>query len=161
MREPQTHAISPAAETGAAAEKMTVLQMFGYRNIILCCAMCCFMVAWMVLGWVFLPLVYENYLHIPSEQASWLMALLGISAAVFAFIVPGLSDKLGRKPVVIVFSLIGVIYPLAVLNYTGSAVVLGHRRSSSAGRRAACSRSSWPRFRRRRSRRSTSPPRSG
>jgi MFS family permease len=125
VREPQTHAISPAAESSVAAEKMSVLQMFGYRNIILCCAMCCFMVAWMVLGWVFLPLVYENYLHIPSEEASWLMALLGISAAVFAFIVPGLSDKLGRKPVVIVFSLIGVIYPLAVLNYTGSAIVLG------------------------------------
>ncbi len=125
VREPQTHAISPAVEASAAAEKMSVLQMFGYRNIILCCAMCCFMVAWMVLGWVFLPLVYENYLHIPSEQASWLMALLGISAAVFAFIVPGLSDKVGRKPVVIVFSLIGMIYPLAVLNYTGSAVLLG------------------------------------
>jgi ACS family hexuronate transporter-like MFS transporter len=78
-----------------------------------------------VLGWVFLPLVYENYLHIPSEQGSWLMALLGITAAVFAFIVPGLSDKLGRKPIVIVFSLIGVLYPLAVLNYTGSAIVLG------------------------------------
>ena len=125
VREPQTHAISPVAESSVASEKMSVLQMFGYRNIILCCAMCCFMVAWMVLGWVFLPLVYENYLHIPSEQASWLMALLGISAAVFAFVVPGLSDKLGRKPVVIVFSLIGVIYPLAVLNYTGSAIVLG------------------------------------
>ena len=125
VREPTTHAISPAAEASVAEEKMSVWQMFGYRNIIICCAMCCFMVAWMVLGWVFLPLVYENYLHIPSTQASWLMALLGISAAVFAFIVPGLSDKLGRKPIVIVFSLIGVIYPLAVLNYTGSALLLG------------------------------------
>ena len=128
VREPQVHAIAPAAITakpGVDEDKMTVLQMFGYRNIILCAAMCCFMVAWMVLGWVFLPLVYENYLHIPSQHASWLMALLGISAAVFAFIVPGLSDKLGRKPVVIVFSLIGVLYPLAVLNYTGSAVLLG------------------------------------
>jgi ACS family hexuronate transporter-like MFS transporter len=51
--------------------------------------------------------------------------LLGISAAVFAFVVPGLSDKLGRKPVVVVFSLIGVLYPLAVLFYTGSPLVLG------------------------------------
>ena len=125
VREPTTHTISPTAEKSIDEEKMSVLQMFGYRNIILCGAMCCFMVAWMVLGWVFLPLVYENYLHIPSEQGSWLMALLGISAAVFAFIVPGLSDKLGRKPIVIVFSLIGVLYPLAVLNYTGSAIVLG------------------------------------
>jgi MFS transporter, ACS family, hexuronate transporter len=128
VREPTTHAIAPAT-AGAGpvddGEKMTVLQMFRYRNIIICAAMCCFMVAWMVLGWVFLPLVYENYLHIPATPASWLMALLGISAAVFAFVVPGLSDKLGRKPVVVVFSLIGVLYPLAVLFYTGSPVVLG------------------------------------
>ena len=126
VREPKTHAIAPV-ETVATLDdgKMTVLQMFRYRNIWLCAAMCCFMVAWMVLGWVFLPLVYENYLHIPAGPASWLMALLGISAAVFAFVVPGLSDKLGRKPVVIVFSLIGVLYPLAVLYYTGSPVLLG------------------------------------
>ena len=125
VREPKTHAISSTAEAGVDPDKMSVLQMFGYRNIILCCVMCCFMVAWMVLGWVFLPLVYANYLHIPAGQSDWLMAVLGISAAVFAFVVPGLSDKLGRKPIVIVFSLIGVIYPLAVLNYTGSAIVLG------------------------------------
>jgi MFS family permease len=126
VREPKTHAIAPV-ETPVAdnGDRMSVLAMFRYRNIVLCAAMCCFMVAWMVLGWIFLPLVYENYLHIPAREASWLMALLGISAAVFAFIVPGLSDKLGRKPVVIVFSLIGVLYPLAVLHYTGSAVVLG------------------------------------
>jgi MFS family permease len=126
VREPKTHAIAPVAVTGVVdEERMSVLQMFRYRNILLCAAMCCFMVAWMVLGWVFLPLVYENYLHIPATPASWLMALLGVSAAVFAFVVPGLSDKLGRKPVVVVFSLIGVLYPLAVLNYTGSPVLLG------------------------------------
>jgi cyanate permease len=78
----------------------------------------------MILGWVFLPFVYAE-LQIPAQQSSVLMALLGISAAVFAFIVPGLSDKLGRKPVVVVFSLIGVLYPLAVLNYTGSPWLLG------------------------------------
>ncbi len=126
VREPKTHAIA-ATELASPKheERMSVLSMFRYRNIVICAVMCCFMVAWMVLGWVFLPLVYENYLHIPSTQASYLMSLLGISAAVFAFIVPGLSDKLGRKPVVIVFSLIGVLYPLAVLYYTGSAVMLG------------------------------------
>ncbi|MEJ1960159.1 MAG: MFS transporter [Gammaproteobacteria bacterium] len=126
VREPRTHTIAATAAVPAAVEqRMSVLSMFGYRNIVICAVMCCFMVAWMVLGWVFLPLVYENYLHIPSSDASYLMALLGISAAVFAFVVPGLSDKLGRKPVVIVFSLIGVLYPLAILYYTGSELVLG------------------------------------
>lgn len=124
VREPTAHPIA-AVETQPAGEKMSVLQMFRYRNIVLCSIMCCFMVAWMILGWVFLPLVYANHLNITPTQSSWLMALLGVSAALFAFVVPGLSDKLGRKPVVIVFSLIGVLYPLAVLNYTGSPVLLG------------------------------------
>jgi MFS family permease len=125
VREPKTHTIATVAQAGVDEDKMSVLQMFRYRNIVLCAAMCCFMVAWMVLGWVFLPLIYANALKIAPGPASVLLSLLGISAAVFAFIVPGLSDKLGRKPIVIVFSLIGVIYPLAVLNYTGSAVLLG------------------------------------
>jgi len=124
VREPKPHPIA-VVEEPAASEKMGVLQMFRYRNIILCAVMCCFMVAWMILGWVFLPFVYANHLNLPAQQSSVLMALLGISAAVFAFIVPGLSDKLGRKPVVVAFSLIGVLYPLAVLNYTGSPVLLG------------------------------------
>jgi ACS family hexuronate transporter-like MFS transporter len=124
VREPQTHEIKSAAGD-ASAGKMSVAQMFGYRNIWLCIGMSCFMVAWMVLGWVFLPVVYANYLHIDAKSASWLMALLGISAAVFAFIVPGLSDRMGRKPIMIVFTLIGVIYPLAVLHFSGSLALLG------------------------------------
>jgi MFS family permease len=43
---------------------------------------------------------------------------------VFAFIVPGLSDKLGRKPVMIVFTFIGIFYPLAALYYQGSSWML-------------------------------------
>jgi MFS family permease len=103
---------------------MGVAEMLGYRNMWLCILMSCFMVAWMVLGWVYLPNVYKE-LHLESTTSDWLMALLGISAAVFAFIVPGLSDRIGRKPVMIVFTAIGVIYPLAALHFTGSVVVLG------------------------------------
>jgi ACS family hexuronate transporter-like MFS transporter len=127
IREPKPHPIAVVEEPAAGGDgkSMGVLQMFRYRNIVLCAVMCCFMVAWMILGWVFLPLVYANHLDIPAQQSSMLMAMLGISAALFAFVVPGLSDKLGRKPVVIVFSLIGVLYPLAVLNYTGSPLLLG------------------------------------
>jgi MFS family permease len=124
VREPKTHEIThvPGA---VPVDRMTVAQMFGYRNMWLCIGMSCFMVAWMVLGWVFLPQVYDAMLHINPDSSGWLMALLGVSAAVFAFIVPGLSDRLGRKPVMVVFTAIGVIYPLAVLHYTGSNVALG------------------------------------
>ena len=49
---------------------MTVLQMLRYRNIWVCIAMSCFMVAWMVLGWVFLPLVYQKRCTVSRAVAS-------------------------------------------------------------------------------------------
>lgn len=117
VREPQTHEISPKR---TQHERMSVMDMFRYRNMSLCILISIVMVAWMVLGWAFLQVIYVNHLGIPREQTGWLMGLLGISASVFAFIVPGLSDRLGRKPVMTAFCLIGMLYPFAVIGYTGS-----------------------------------------
>jgi len=56
---------------------------------------------------------------------SVLMSLLGLSAAFFSFVVPGLSDRLGRRPVVAGCSLLGLLVPLAALYWHGSLYVLG------------------------------------
>ncbi len=104
---------------------MRVGEMLRFRNLWLSILMCICMVPWMILAWVFLPQYYASVRHIPATEASYLMGVLGISAAVFSFIVPGLSDKIGRKPVMIVFSAIGVLVPLAVIFYSGSLVMLG------------------------------------
>jgi MFS family permease len=55
---------------------------------------------------------------------SWLMGTLGISATLGSFAVAGISDRIGRKPVMIVTSLMGVILPLGAIYYTGSVWVL-------------------------------------
>jgi len=78
----------------------------------------------MIIGWTFLPSLYVKMRMFSESEMKWLMAVLGISAAVFAFIVPGLSDKIGRKPVMIVFTLIGVFYPLVALYFSGPALAL-------------------------------------
>ncbi len=122
IREPKTHELKP---TGATEGRMSVGDMFKYRNLWITVLMCICLVPWMILAWVFLPQYYANVRHIPATEASYLMGVLGISAAVFSFIVPGLSDKIGRKPVMIIFSAIGVLVPLAVLYYSGSLVTLG------------------------------------
>jgi MFS family permease len=94
------------------------------RNMWLCIVISCFMVPWMIVGWAFLPSVYVNFRHFSPSEMKWLLSVLGISAAVFAFIVPGLSDRFGRKPVMIAFTLIGVLYPFAALYFSGSLLVL-------------------------------------
>jgi cyanate permease len=82
------------------------------------------MVAWMVLGWAFLPLYYIKIRQVSSVEMSRLMSVLGLSAAFFSFIVPGLSDRLGRRPVVLGFNLLGLLVPLAALYFNGSLYAL-------------------------------------
>jgi predicted MFS family arabinose efflux permease len=98
--------------------------MLRYRNMWLCMLMSIVMVAWMVLGWAFLPVFYTNVRQLSPDAMKWMMSVLGLSAAFFSFIVPKLSDRYGRRPVVLIFNLIGVLVPIAALQFTGSLYVL-------------------------------------
>ena len=90
----------------------------------LCAIICIAMVAWMVLGWTFLPLFYVNIRGISPTDMSLLMSVLGVCAAVCGFVVPALSDRLGRKPVMVFFCLLATLTPLAAIYFEGSLVVL-------------------------------------
>jgi len=122
VREPER---KPRPQAVAATDSVNYLAMLTYRNMMLCVLICVFMVAWMVLGWAFLPLFYIKVRQFSPNQMSVLMSLLGLSAAFFAFVVPGLSDRLGRRPVVAAFCLLGVLVPLAALYWQGSIYILG------------------------------------
>jgi MFS family permease len=52
------------------------------------------------------------------------MSSLGIAAAIYAFAISGLSDRIGRKPVMVVLPFLSVVGPLAALYYHGPALVL-------------------------------------
>ena len=123
VHEPQR---APQPRAGAAAtDPLSYLTLLRHRNMVLCVLMSIFMVSWMVLGWAFLPLFYIKARQLSPDQMKLLMSLLGLSAAFFSFIVPGLSDRLGRRPVVVASNLIGLLVPLAVLYFHGSLYVLG------------------------------------
>jgi predicted MFS family arabinose efflux permease len=128
VHEPRTHevsqAVAPNSNSSVAQADRRIGELFRYRNMWLCIVISIFMVPWMIVGWTFLPTLYVNFRHFSPSDMKWLMSVLGISAAVFAFIVPGLSDRFGRKPVMILFTLIGVLYPFAALYFSGSLLVL-------------------------------------
>ena len=124
VREPARTA-EPRAAVEPGPNALSYLSLLRYRNMALCVLMSVFMVAWMVLGWAFLPLFYVKARQLSADEMKVLMSLLGLSAAFFSFIVPGLSDRLGRRPVVVVFNLIGVLVPLAALYFHGSLYLLG------------------------------------
>ena len=120
VREPN---IAPP-KPGEAA-RMSLPEMLRHHNIWLSMVISLFMVPWMVLGWTFLPLLYASFRHFDPATGSWLMAVLGASAMLGAILLPGLSDRIGRKPVMIFGCILGALTPLAALYFGGSVWILG------------------------------------
>ena len=121
LREPR---IEPAAATEVATGKMTLWQALEERNILICTALSVLLVSYLVVCWAFMPLYLTQVRKYDTQTAGWLMGTLGISATIGSFVVSGLSDRIGRRPLMIVMPLIGVILPLGAMYYSGSAWVL-------------------------------------
>jgi ACS family hexuronate transporter-like MFS transporter len=98
--------------------------MFRHKNIWLCILISCVMIAWMVLAWVFLPLYFVTVRKFSASAMSVLMSVLGLSAAVCSILVPWLSDRFGRKPIMIGFCFLGALTPAASLWYDGPFSIL-------------------------------------
>lgn len=118
LREP------PVEAHDDAAPKVTLREAFGHRNVILCALISILLVSYLVVCWAFMPLFLTKARGFDPDTMSWLMATLGISASLGSFAVPAISDVIGRRPVMIFFSFLGVILPLGGLYYEGSAWVL-------------------------------------
>jgi len=109
----------------ATREQLTLGEVLGNRNILLCVGISILLVSHLVIGFVFLPLFLVNLRGLSPETMSGLIGVLGVSAAVAGFVAPGISDYVGRKPTMIFVCATGVILPLAALNFGGSTVALG------------------------------------
>jgi len=97
-----------------------LMQVLRNHNIVWCCLVCSLCVAYVVMCWVFMPLYLTQIKGISPTSMSWLMGSLGISATIGSFVVSGISDKVGRKPVIITVPLLGLLLPLAALYFDGS-----------------------------------------
>lgn len=127
VREPTkaAQAALDAPAPGSEGLRMGLWDMLRVRNILLCCLISIFMVAWLVLGWTFLPKFFTDYRGFSGQTMAYLMTTLGVASALSGFCAPAISDRIGRKPVMIAFCFAGVIAPLAVLYLQGSPVLLG------------------------------------
>jgi MFS family permease len=99
-------------------------EIFAGRNIPLCCCIASLLVGYLVICWTFMPLFLTQVRGFTPTQMGWLMGTLGISATFGSFIVSGLSDRVGRKPVVIFTCFLGLLLPLGALFYHGSIWIL-------------------------------------
>ena len=104
---------------GARATNVELRSVLLDGNVVRCALLSIAFVAYLVMTWTFMPLYLVNVRHYDAATMSWLMGILGIAATLYSFIIPGLSDRVGRRPVMIVVPVLAFILPLGALFYSG------------------------------------------
>ncbi len=119
VREPPMESIRPSA----AKPKGEAWALLRDRNIMLCVFISIMLVAYLVILFNFLPVVPDPGARHRSEPHELHHGTFGLASMAVAFLVPGSSDRVGRKPVIIVTALVGLVLPLGTLLTTGTDVV--------------------------------------
>ena len=102
----------------------SIKEIFANRNMVICAVLSVLLVSYLVVCWAFMPLFLTSVRGFEPSTMGWLMGSLGISATAGSFLISGFSDRVGRKPVMIVCTFLGVILPLGAMFFLGSAWVL-------------------------------------
>jgi MFS family permease len=118
----------PAPPPRAAAEKRTFANPLGLlriRNIALCGMIGACLAGWGLLIPPFLPLYFEQMRGMDPVTSQQMLGVLGFSTLIFGFLFPGLSDRVGRRPIMVAACLISILLPLGALLYDGPAIGFG------------------------------------
>jgi predicted MFS family arabinose efflux permease len=84
-----------------------------YRNIWLCCIAAAGFVSWLFLENVFAPVYLTQVAHQSSTTTGFLLGATGLGSFFLGFLLPSLSDRWGRKPVLLLMAAMSAIVPLA------------------------------------------------
>ncbi len=117
-----TEGVRPAAAKGAAlAGLMDVLKT---RNILLCIVISGLYSAWLIVQSVFLARYLVQVDGMTPTVMGFVVAASGISTAISGMAVPALSDRIGRRPALVLVTLFGMAAPLAALFVHGSPLLI-------------------------------------
>ncbi|MGU7782756.1 MFS transporter [Burkholderia sp. PU8-34] len=90
-----------------------------YRNVPLCFAgMLCWLTCLIVLS-ALLPNYLTDYLHLSLQQMGFVLSATGVGGTLGGLVMPTLSDRIGRKPVMIV-CVLGALLSLWLFSITGA-----------------------------------------
>ena len=85
------------------------------RNILLCILISCFYISWFITLISFTPTFLMQSRGFSPETMGGIMGSLGFAWMIWGFVISALSDRLGRKPVMIFFTLIATACPMVLL----------------------------------------------
>lgn len=91
------------------------VSLLRYRNMWLCCLGATGFMSWLFALSVFAPLYITEVAHQPATTAGLLLGATGLGSFFLGFLLPSLSDRIGRKPVLLVSAAVSALIPLAFL----------------------------------------------
>ena len=107
-----------------AAPALSPWAMLAERNIWVTSVVSCFAVGTVVVGSIFMPLYMDGPKGMEPKTWSNVMAVVGICPAVGGVVVTWLSDRFGRRPLLIVFAFLMALAPAALLWFDGPVPLL-------------------------------------
>jgi len=109
-------AAAPEAGVSAIAQALQgISSVLKYRNVVICLGIGCVYIAWFILIVSFAPIFLVSGKHYDSRTMSWVMSALGAAHVFWGFAVPWISDRIGRKPAMVIFSAISILAPLFMI----------------------------------------------
>ncbi len=85
------------------------------KNIFICMLISCFYISWFITIVSFTPTFLITVKHFAPATMGKIMSVFGIASVFWGFVVSAVSDRYGRKPAVIFFSIIATLCPLSLL----------------------------------------------
>jgi predicted MFS family arabinose efflux permease len=108
----------PSTDGGTSHRKPSVREYFSllrHRNIWLCCLGATGFMSWLFALNVFAPLYITEVAHQTPTTAGFLLGASGLGSFFLGFVLPALSDRVGRKPVLLLMAALSAVVPLAFL----------------------------------------------
>jgi len=91
------------------------VSLLRYRNVWLCCVGATGFMSWLFALSVFAPLYITEVVHQPATMAGFLLGASGFGSFFLGFLMPWLSDRVGRRPVLLLMAAMSAVVPLAFL----------------------------------------------
>jgi MFS family permease len=110
------------ASTTTANRPVSLRDLLRNRNILLGAAIAALLIAFLGVTTIFLPLYLVRVRHLTAIDMGLVMSVFGAASLLGGLVLPAISDRFGRKPVLVVFAALGVLLPLGCVYWTGGTI---------------------------------------
>ena len=101
-------------------ESLSFRKILQFKNMRIVFVLACLFMTWLNSCMTFMPKYFTEIQGFTEGDMGKTMGLMGVSSLIAGVFVTALSERFGRKPIISLFILIGIMFPLAVVFLKGS-----------------------------------------